>query len=63
MDRLTDLYYLACMAQEAEWERREKADKSKQRLAVLFWQRRVAGREPREIPYYDDQVSRLSSGF
>jgi acyl-CoA dehydrogenase len=63
MDRLTDLYYLACLAQEAEWERREKGDKSKQRLAVLFLQRRVDGREARDIPYYDDQVSRLSSEF
>jgi acyl-CoA dehydrogenase len=63
MDRLTDLYYLACLAQEGEWERREKADKSKQRLAVLFWHRRVAGREGRDIAYYDDQVSRLSSEF
>lgn len=63
MDRLTDLYYLACLAQEGEWERHQKGDKSKQRLAALFLQRRVAGREARNIPYYDDQVSRLSSEF
>jgi acyl-CoA dehydrogenase len=61
MDRLTDLYYAACLAREAEWERWQKGDKTKQRLAVLFLQRRVAGQEPRHIRYYDDQVSRLSS--
>jgi acyl-CoA dehydrogenase len=59
MDRLTDLYYAACMGVEGAWELMEKEDSSKQRLAVFFLNRRVAGRSPKDIPYYDDQISRL----
>lgn len=63
MDRLTDLYYTACMAAESGWELKEKEDKTKQRLALLFLSRRVRGLQPGDIPYYDDQVSRLSSSI
>jgi acyl-CoA dehydrogenase len=63
MDRLTDLYYTACLSAEAGWELAEKEDKTKQRLALLFLNRRVRGLGPGEIPYYDDQVSRLSSSM
>jgi acyl-CoA dehydrogenase len=63
MDRLTDLYYLACLAREGEWERQKKEDKSKLRLAALFFHLRVAGHPPSAVRYYDDQVSRLSSDF
>jgi acyl-CoA dehydrogenase len=59
MDRLAHLYYWACLALEAEWEVREKKDRTKQRLATLFFQRRVAGLQPKDIAYYDDLVSRL----
>jgi acyl-CoA dehydrogenase len=59
MDRLTDLYYAACLAVEGEWEEREKEDRTRLRLAALFFNRRVAGRGPKDIPYYDDLVSRL----
>ncbi|MGH2537304.1 MAG: acyl-CoA dehydrogenase family protein [Candidatus Promineifilaceae bacterium] len=60
MERLTHLYYAACLAVEAGWELREKADRTKQRLALLFFQRRALGRQPKEIAYYDDQVGRLA---
>ncbi len=63
MDRLTDLYYAACLAAEAGWELANKDDKTKQRLAIFFLNRRVNGRKPGEIAYYDDQVSRLSSAI
>ncbi len=59
MDRLTDLYYSACLAIEGEWEQSEKSDRTKTRLASLFFERRVKGLEPKDIPYYDDKVSRL----
>lgn len=59
MDRLTDLYYAACLAVEGRWEMSQKEDSSKQRLAVFFFNRRVAGRAAKEIAYYDDQISRL----
>ncbi|MCI0397844.1 MAG: acyl-CoA dehydrogenase family protein [Chloroflexi bacterium] len=59
MDRLTDLYYAACMAVEGEWELLYKENRTKQRLATLFFNRRVAGRQPKDIAYYDDQVARL----
>ncbi len=59
MDRLTDMYYVACLASEGEWEKEEKKDRTKLRLAKLFFDQHVLGLEPREIPYYDDQVSRL----
>jgi acyl-CoA dehydrogenase len=63
MDRLTDVYYLACLAGEGEWERQKKEDKTKLRLAALFLHLRVAGQAPSAVRYYDDQVSRLSSEF
>jgi hypothetical protein len=59
MDRLTDLYYAACMGVEGQWEIVEKKDRTKLRLATLFLNRRAAAKEPKEIFYYDDEVSRL----
>jgi alkylation response protein AidB-like acyl-CoA dehydrogenase len=59
MDRFTDLYYAACLLDEADWEMREKGDRAKLHLATLFFNRRAAGRGPKDIPYYDDLVSRL----
>jgi len=59
MNRFTDPYCAACLASEGEWEYREKKDRTKLRLAKLFLDKRVCGREPKDIPYYDDQVSRL----
>ena len=59
MDKLTDLYYVACMGVEAAWEVYKKDDRSKQRLAEFFFDRRVAKREAIDIPNYADQVSRL----
>jgi alkylation response protein AidB-like acyl-CoA dehydrogenase len=59
MDRVADLYYAACMMSEAEWEIREKSDGRKLRLTNLFFNRRTAGRQPKDIAYYDDMVSRL----
>lgn len=59
MDRLTDLYYVACLGVEGDWEVTEKEDNSKQRLAAFFLNRRIARRSPKDIPYYDDQISRL----
>ncbi|MBK8432583.1 MAG: hypothetical protein IPL28_15385 [Chloroflexi bacterium] len=63
MDRLTDLYYTACMAAEAVWELLEKEDKSKQRMAIFNLNQRVRQLRPGQIAYYDDQVSRLSSAI
>ncbi|MFW6063232.1 MAG: acyl-CoA dehydrogenase family protein [Chloroflexota bacterium] len=59
MDRLTDLYYVACMGVEAAWENYKKKDRTKQRLAEYFFDRRVMGRSSLEIPNYAEQVSRL----
>jgi hypothetical protein len=59
MDRVTDLYYAACMGVEGQWEVVEKKDRTKLRLAELFLNRRAAGKEAKEIFYYDDMVSRL----
>ena len=59
MDKLTDLYYVACMGVEAAWEVYKKEDRSKVRLAEFFFDRRVAKREAIDIPNYADQVSRL----
>jgi acyl-CoA dehydrogenase len=59
MDRIADMYYAACMMSEAEWQIREKSDGRKLRLAKLFFNRRTAQREPKDIAYYDDMVSRL----
>lgn len=59
MNRLTDLYYVACMGVEGAWESYKKEDRTKQRLAEFFFDRRVARRDPLDIPNYGDQVSRL----
>ena len=59
MDRLTDLYYVACLGVEAAWEAYKKQDRSKQRLAEFFLDRRVLRREAIDIPNYGEQVSRL----
>jgi alkylation response protein AidB-like acyl-CoA dehydrogenase len=61
MDRLTDLYYAAALFAEGAWAEREKTDRTKTRLARLFFDRNVAGKEPKDIAYYDDLVSRLCS--
>ncbi len=59
MVRLTDLYYVACTGVEAAWEVYHKDDRSKQRIAEFFLDRRVMGRDPLDIPNYGDQISRL----
>jgi alkylation response protein AidB-like acyl-CoA dehydrogenase len=59
MNRLTDLYYVACMGVEATWELYKKEDRTKQRLAEYFFDRRVARRDALDIANYGDQVSRL----
>ncbi len=61
MDRLTDLYYVACMGVEAAWEVFKKEDRSKQRLAEFFFDRRVMGRPAIDIPDYGHQISRLAA--
>ena len=53
------LFQVACLAIEGEWEHKQKADRTKLRLDSLIYDRRVAGRQPKDIPYYDDKVSRL----
>lgn len=63
MDRLTDLYYVACMSVEAAWEVFKKEDRSKQRLAEFFFDRRVMGRPAIDIPDYGHQISRLAAGI
>jgi acyl-CoA dehydrogenase len=63
MDRLTDLYYVACLGVEATWEVFKKEDRSKQRLAEFFFDRRVVGRPAIDIPNYADQISRLAAGI
>ena len=59
MERVTDLYYVACMGVEAAWEHFHKDDRSKQRLAEFFLDRRVMRRDPLDIPNYGEQISRL----
>jgi hypothetical protein len=59
MDRVTDLYYVACMGVEAAWEIYQKDDRSKQRVAEFFLDRRVMRRDPLDIPNYGEQISRL----
>jgi hypothetical protein len=59
MDRLTDLFYAACLGVEGQWEIAEKKDRTKLKLATLFLHRRAAGKGPKDIFHYDDVVSRL----
>jgi alkylation response protein AidB-like acyl-CoA dehydrogenase len=59
MDRLTDLYYAACLGVEGQWEIAEKKDRTKLKLATLFLNLRAAGKGPKDIFHYDDVVSRL----
>lgn len=59
MDRLTDLFYVACMAVEAAWELALKQDKTKQRLAEFYLYRRVMNRPLSDWTEYPEQISRL----
>ncbi|GMQ79378.1 MAG: acyl-CoA dehydrogenase family protein [Anaerolineae bacterium] len=59
MDRLTDLYYVATLASEGAWESAEKKDRTKMQLAGLFFNRHIVGKEPKDVAFYDDLVSRL----
>jgi hypothetical protein len=59
MDRLTDLYYVSCLATEGEWELKEKKDRTKMRVAKLFFDRNASKKEPKDIAYYDELVGRL----
>jgi alkylation response protein AidB-like acyl-CoA dehydrogenase len=59
MDRLTDLYYTSSLAAVGQWEERERKERTTLRLAALTLRRRVGRLEPKDIPYYDDLVSRL----
>ena len=59
MDRLTDLFYTACMAVEAAWELALKQDKTKQRLAEFYLYRRVMKRPLSDWTAYPEQISRL----
>ncbi|MCL4871823.1 MAG: acyl-CoA dehydrogenase family protein [Anaerolineae bacterium] len=57
--RLMDLYYTACLAIEGAWEYLRKDDRSKHRLAHYFFNRRVLGREAKDIADYAHQISKL----
>ena len=56
---LMDLFYVACLAVEGAWEYLRKDDRSKQRLAEFFLNRRVLHREAKEIADYAHQISKL----
>jgi acyl-CoA dehydrogenase len=58
--RLCDLYYTVCLVMESDWELTQKKDRSKQRVAQLFFGRRAMGMEPKDFPYFDDHVARLA---
>ncbi len=59
MERLTDLFYATRMAVEGAWEVAVKQDRSMQRLAEFFLQRRVVRRPLAQWPEYPELVSRL----
>lgn len=57
--QLMDLFYVACLAVEGAWEYLRKDDRSKQRLAEFFLNRRILRRDPKEITDYAHQISKL----
>jgi hypothetical protein len=59
MDRLADLFYVACMATEAAYERAVYRDRSKERLAEFFLYRRVTQRPLKAWSDYGEWVARL----
>ncbi|MEI2611861.1 MAG: acyl-CoA dehydrogenase family protein [Candidatus Promineifilaceae bacterium] len=59
LGRLMDLFYTACLAVEGAWEYLRKDDRTKQRLAEFFCQRRILRREAKDIPDYAHQISKL----
>lgn len=59
MERLIDLFYIACMGVESAWEQFKKQDKTKLRLAEFYLDRRLLKRDPIDIENYADQISRL----
>jgi hypothetical protein len=60
-DRMIYLFYAACLAREAEWEKTQKGDTSKRAVAELFWQRRIEGATSKQIPNYLRRIAELSS--
>lgn len=59
MDRLTDLFYTGCMAVESSWEFILKQDRTKQRIAEFYFNRRVIKKPLSEWTEYPTWVSKL----
>ncbi|HFC11584.1 MAG TPA: hypothetical protein ENJ56_01975, partial [Anaerolineae bacterium] len=59
MDRLCDLFYTGCMAVEAGWEILIKQDRTKQRMAEFYFNRRVIKKPLAEWNEYPTWVSKL----
>lgn len=59
MDRLTDLFYTGCMAVEGSWENLIKQDRTKQRLAEFYFNRRVVKKPLAQWTEYPTWVSKL----
>lgn len=59
MIRLTDLFYVACLAVEGSWERVTKQDRTKQRLAEFILKQRVTKIPLGQWREYPTWISRL----
>jgi acyl-CoA dehydrogenase len=60
-DRMTHLFYAACLAREAEWEEREKQDAGKGAVTRFFWQRRIEPRADKLSPDYLKLIAEVSA--
>lgn len=60
MNRFTDLFYTGCMAVEGSWEHVIKQDRTKQRIAEFFFNRRVLNKPLAHWKEYPTWVSKLS---
>lgn len=70
MTRLADLYYAASLLAESAWEsapqssdKRSRKSRHKRRAARFYFDRRVAGRQAREIEAYDELMGHLCAGL
>lgn len=59
MDRLADLFYVGCMAVEAAWETPVKQDRTKQRLAEFYFNRRAVQKPLATWREYPTWIGRL----
>jgi hypothetical protein len=62
-DRMMYLFYVACLAGEAQWEEERRNDASKRTVIEWLWQRRIAGAQDERGPDYLQRIAEISAAL